>query len=382
MPAFVRAFFRSPNAAKNGGMAGRRPTPQCDGQAMTETFDAIVIGAGPTGLACGIELQKCGLNAVLIEKGCVVNSIYNYPTHMTFFTTPELLEIGNLPMTSLNEKPNRTEALKYYRRVADHYKLDIHQYERVDKIEGGDNAFVAHTTDRLGERHEYHARKIVMATGYYDEPNLLGVPGEELEKVLHYYKEPHPYYNHDVVVIGGKNSAAIAALELFWTGARVTLVHRYGGISKSVKYWIKPNLENRIGAGDIPAYFNSHVVEILPDSIRIATPEGEKTLKNDYVFALIGYHPDLKFLASMGITLEPETGKPRTNPETLESDRPGHLPGRSDRGRHAHQRDLHRERPLPRQADREVNRGTASIVVGSGIPACRRALARRCTPGP
>ncbi len=195
---------------------------------MTDTFDALVVGAGPTGLACGIELQQRGVKTVLIEKGCVVNSIYHYPTNMSFFTTPELLEIGNIPMTSLNEKPNRTEALKYYRKVAEHYHLNIHQYEKVDRISGEDNAFEVATTDRLGCNHLYRARKVVLSTGYYDVPNLLNVPGEELDKVLHYYKEPHPYYNHDVAVIGAKNSAAIAALELYWTGARVTSDSSWG----------------------------------------------------------------------------------------------------------------------------------------------------------
>jgi thioredoxin reductase (NADPH) len=289
----------------------------------SEGFDAVVVGAGPTGLACGIELKRLGVRAVLIDKGCVVNSIYHYPTHMTFFTTPELLEIGDLPMTSLNEKPNRTEALKYYRRAADHYALDVRQYERVDQVSGEDNSFHVATTDRLGCRHVYLARKIVLATGYYDIPNLLNVPGESLEKVMHYYKEPHPYYNHDVAVIGAKNSAAITALELYWTGARVTLIHRGSGISDKVKYWIKPNIENRIKNREIPAYFNSHVLEIMPDEIRILTPEGEVTLKNDFVFALIGYSPDLSFLNSIGITLEAHTLKPRTDPETLESERPG-----------------------------------------------------------
>ena len=180
-----------------------------------EKFDVVVVGAGPTGLACGIELQQRGMSTVLIEKGCVTNSIYNYPTHMVFFTTPELLEIGNIPMTSLNEKPGRTEALKYYRRVADHYKLDIHQYEKVDNIGGADGAFVVDTTDRYGCQHTYKAHKLILATGYYDVPNLLHVPGEDLPKVIHYYKEAHPYYNQDVAVIGAKNSAAIAALELF-----------------------------------------------------------------------------------------------------------------------------------------------------------------------
>jgi thioredoxin reductase (NADPH) len=290
---------------------------------VTESFDVVVVGAGPTGLACGIELQQRGLKTVLVEKGCVVNSIYHYPANMTFFTTPELLEIGNIPMTSLNDKPNRTEALKYYRKVAEHFRLEIRQYERVDRIAGGDGAFQVFTTDRLGFAHAYHARKIVLATGYYDVPNMLDVPGESLDKVLHYYQEAHPYYNHDVAVVGAKNSAAIAALELLWTGARVTLIHRGPGISDSVKYWIKPNIENRIKNGEIRAYFNSRVVEIRQDSIRIATPEGEVSLKNDFVFALIGYRPDLAFLNAAGIALEPDTLRPRTNPETLESDRAG-----------------------------------------------------------
>ncbi|MGP8245445.1 MAG: YpdA family putative bacillithiol disulfide reductase [Bryobacteraceae bacterium] len=288
-----------------------------------ESVDALVVGAGPTGLACGIELQRRGVRTVLIEKGCVVNSIYNYPTNMVFFTTPELLEIGDIPMTSLNEKPNRHEALKYYRRVADHYKLDIRQYERVDRITGEDNAFEISSTDRYGCAHSYRARKIVLASGYYDVANRLDVPGEELSKVLHYYKEPHPYYNHDVAVIGAKNSAAIAALELHWTGARVTLIHRGAGISSKVKYWIKPNIENRIKNGEIPAYFNSRVVEIQQRAIRVATPDGEITLRNDFVFALIGYRPDLAFLGSLGITLEPTTRRPRTDPATLESERAG-----------------------------------------------------------
>ena len=289
---------------------------------MTQ-FDAIVVGAGPTGLACGIELQERGIRTLLIEKGCVVNSIFNYPTNMVFFTTPELLEIGDIPMTSLNEKPNRHEALKYYRRVAAHFQLNIHDYERVENVSGDDGAFLVSTTDRLTCSHAYTARKIVLATGYYDVPNLLHVPGEELSKVYHYYKEPHPFYNHDVVVVGAKNSAAIAALELHWTGARVTLIHRGAGISEKVKYWIKPNIENRIKSGEIQAYFSSHLVEIRPDSVLISTPAGDLQLRNDFVFALTGYSPDLNFLNSIGITLEPETRRPRTDPRTLESQRAG-----------------------------------------------------------
>jgi thioredoxin reductase (NADPH) len=190
-------------------------------------------------------------------------------------------------------------------------------------VTGKDDAFLISTTDKLGCSHKYHARKVVLATGYYDVPNLLNVPGEELEKVHHYYKEPHPYYNHDVAVIGAKNSAAIASLELYWTGARVTLIHRGSGISDRVKYWIKPNIENRIKNGEIRAFFHSRVTEIKPESLSISNPDGEITIKNDFVFALIGYSPDLDFLSLLGITLEVQTLRPRTHPQTLESERPG-----------------------------------------------------------
>lgn len=285
---------------------------------MSAGYDVIVIGAGPTGLACGIELKKRGVSAVLIDKGCVVNSIYHYPTNMVFFTTPELLEIGGIPMTSLNEKPGRTEALKYYRRVADHYRLNIHQYEKVLSVAGEDGAFTVVTS--LGQ---YTAKKIILATGYYDVANRLDVPGEDLEKVIHYYKEAHPYYNHDVIVVGAKNSAAIAALELHWTGARVTLIHRGGEMSSKIKYWIKPNIENRIKNGEIAAYFHSQILEIRPKEVVIRTPGGELTLPNDFVFAMTGYRPDLEFLGSIGIRLDEKTQRPRTNPDTLESDRAG-----------------------------------------------------------
>ena len=280
--------------------------------------DAVVVGAGPTGLACGIELRKRGLDAVLIDKGCVVNSLYNYPTNLVFFTTPELLEIGGLPMTSLNEKPNRTEGLKYYRRCAEYFQLDIRQYERVLAVEGVDGAFTV-VTDK--ERHE--AKKVILATGYYDIPNMLKVPGEDLPKVIHYYREPHPYFNHDVLVVGAKNSAAIAALELFWTGARVTLVHRGPGIHDNVKYWIKPNIENRIKCGDVTAYFNSSVVEIREGEVDILAPDGLRTLKNDFVFAMVGYRPDFEFLAANGVHLDRTTQRPIVNGDCYESERPG-----------------------------------------------------------
>jgi thioredoxin reductase (NADPH) len=286
-------------------------------------FDVAIVGAGPTGLACGIELQKRGLSTILFDKGCVVNSLYSYPTNLVFFTTPELLEIGDIPMTSLNEKPGRTEALKYYRRVADHYALNVHQYEKVLGIDGADGRFSVHTETSDSELHSYDAKKIVLATGYYDIPNRMNVPGEQLDKVLHYYREAHPYYNQDVLVVGAKNSAAIAALELHWTGARVTMVIRRGSISPNVKYWIKPNIENRIKSGEIKAYFNSSVEEIRQHDVVLNTADGEVTLKNDYVFAMVGYQPDFLFMARHGILLDPETQRPRTDPETLESDRAG-----------------------------------------------------------
>jgi thioredoxin reductase (NADPH) len=286
-------------------------------------FDAVVIGAGPTGLSCALELKRRGMSVVLIDKGCIVNSLYHYPTQMVFFTTPELLEIGDIPMTSLNEKPVRVEALKYYRRVAMHYGLDVRQYQCVESISGEDGKFVTHAVDSQGCALKYESRKVILAMGYYDVPNKLNVPGEELPKVIHYYKEPHPYYDHDVLVIGAKNSAAIAALELWWTGARVTLVHRGEAIHNNVKYWIKPNIENRIKNGEIPAYFRSTVAAIGETSVRLQTPDGPKDIKNDFVFAMTGYRPDTTFLAAHGIVFDRETGRPYTNPETLESDRKG-----------------------------------------------------------
>jgi thioredoxin reductase (NADPH) len=301
-------------------------------------FDVVVVGAGPTGLACGIELKKRGLKTVLIEKGCVVNSLYNYPTNMMFFTTPELMEIGDIPMTSCGEKPTRTEALKYFVRVSDVHKLDIRQYQHVERVDGNDGAFVTHSRDRAAQPHAYASRKVVLATGYYDRPNRLNVLGEDLDKVRHYYKEPHPYYNQDVAVVGGKNSAVIAALELLRAGARVTLIHRGGGLSNQVKYWIRPDLENRIKSGEIKAHFLSRVMEITPDSILIEAPDGELTLKNDFVFAMIGYHPDIEFLAAHGISFDAETGRPYTNHVTLESARLGmHLAGVLVAGMHTNE---------------------------------------------
>jgi thioredoxin reductase (NADPH) len=288
-----------------------------------DRYDLLVIGAGPTGLACAIEAQKAGLRVVLVDKGCVCNSLFHYPAHMTFFTTSELLEIGGIPFPSTNAKPTRNEALEYYRQVALYYKLDIRQYYRVDAISGADGDFTVHLTDRFGRPSTLLAAKLAVATGYYDLPNWMGIPGETLSKVHHYYNDPHPFSGLDVAVIGGKNSAAIAALELWRHGARVTLIHRAAELHRHVKYWIKPDIENRIKAGEIKAYFSSKVVEILPDSIRLETPDGEVNLRNDFVFAMTGYHPDFTFLERLGVVFDGPDKRPRCNPETLESNVPG-----------------------------------------------------------
>jgi thioredoxin reductase (NADPH) len=290
----------------------------------SEIVDLLVIGAGPTGLACAIEAQRAGFSALLVDKGCLCNSLFHYPAHMTFFTTPELLEIGNMPFSSPNQKPNRNEALEYYRKVADHYRLNVRQYENVEQVDGSDGNFTVHTMDRFGRVLQYRARKLVVATGYYDLPNYLGIPGEDLNKVKHYYHEPHPFYGLDVLVIGGKNSAAIAALDLWRHGAKVTLVHRGPAMHRHVKYWILPDINNRVKNGEIKAYFNSNVTNIAEDDVTLSTPEGTVTLPNQFVFALTGYHPDFRFIERLGITLDKENDHcPVCNPATLESNVPG-----------------------------------------------------------
>jgi thioredoxin reductase (NADPH) len=284
-----------------------------------DTFDVLVVGAGPTGMACAIEAQRAGFRSVLIDKGCLVNSLYHYPPQMVFFTTPELLEIGDIPFPSAHPKPTREEALEYYRKVAAHYQLDVRPYERVERVEGKDGDFRVQVRDRHDASLVHRARKLVIATGYYDLPNVMAVPGEDLPKVMHYYGESHPYYGLDVLVVGAKNSAAIAALELWRRGARVTLVHRGPGIHPNVKYWIKPDIENRIKAGEVRAYFDASVREIGPDYVLLSTPQGEVRLKNDFVFALTGYHPDYSFMRSLGIELEPKDCRPVCDPESLET---------------------------------------------------------------
>jgi thioredoxin reductase (NADPH) len=290
---------------------------------ISENFDVLVVGAGPTGLACAIEAQRAGLRSVLVDKGCLCNSLFHYPSNMTFFTTPELLEIGDMPFSSPNQKPSRNEALEYYRKVAEHYQLEMRLYQNVSSLTGEDGDFAITTIDRFDRQRVYAARKVILATGYYDLPNYLEVPGEELPKVLHYYHDPHPYYDQKVVVIGGKNSAAIAALDLWRHGAHVTLVHRGEAMHRHVKYWIFPDINNRIKNGEVTAYFSSSVTSIAKDSVKLLTPQGLVTLENDFVFALTGYHPDFDFLAAVGVQMEGEDRCPVCDPQSLESNIPG-----------------------------------------------------------
>jgi thioredoxin reductase (NADPH) len=285
--------------------------------------DVMVIGAGPTGLACAIEAKRAGMRPLVIDKGCLCNSLFHYPTNLVFFTTPELLEIGELPLTTSGEKPTRAEALKYYRKAAEHDALELRLFETVERVEASDGRFVVHTRESNGTAQEYKCRKVIIATGYYDLPNLLGVPGEELPHVSHYYTEAHPYWGQDVIVIGGKNSAAEAALDLYSGGARVTLVHRRPELGATIKYWVRPDIENRIKAGQVRALMNTQVTRIEPEQVWVRSNGAERALPAKAVFALTGYHPDFEFLEQQGIRLDPATRKPDYNPETHESNVPG-----------------------------------------------------------
>ncbi len=299
------------------------------------TYDIICIGAGPTGLATAIEAKRAGMRPLVIDKGCLCNSIYHYPVNMVFFTTPELLEIGDLPLVCAAEKPTRVEALKYYRKAAEHYGLELRLYERVLRVDGQDGNFTVVTKTEKGTEERYSSKKIAVATGYYDLPNELGVPGEELPHVSHYYTEPHEFWNQDVVVVGGKNSAAEAALDLFRNGARVTLVHRQKDLGATIKYWVRPDIENRIKAGQVKALFETCVKKITSDEVVVENGAGERRLPARQVFALIGYHPDFAFIEKLGVQLDPENRKPALDPDTLESNVPGiHLAGVVIGGRH------------------------------------------------
>jgi thioredoxin reductase (NADPH) len=295
---------------------------------MENSYDVVCIGAGPTGLACAIEAKRAGMRPLVIDKGCLCNSLFYYPTNMNFFTTPERMEIGDLPMTIAGGKPTRPESLKYYRRAVEHYEIPTRLYEKVERIDGENGAFVVHTLVDSGVRREYGSKKVIIATGYYDLPNRLGIPGEDLPHVSHYFTEPHPYWNQDVVVVGGKNSAAEAALDLFRAGARVTLIHRGSAMGKSLKYWVKPDIENRISAGEIRAMFLSQVTRIEPNQVWVRNSSQEIALPAVEVFAMTGYHPDFDFIERQGIRSDLDTRRPECNPDTLESNVLGiHLAG-------------------------------------------------------
>jgi thioredoxin reductase (NADPH) len=282
---------------------------------MTE-YDLIIVGGGPIGLACAIEAQKKKLKYLIIEKGAIVNSIFNYPLYMTFFSTAERLEIGDIPFNCLAPKPGRQEALEYYRNIHRYFNFSIHLFERVLSVQKQENSIFKITSDK----NSYEAKNVVIATGFYDIPIEMNVKGEELPKVRHYYKEAHEYAFRNVLIVGANNSSVDAALECWRKGANVTMVIRKNEINHRVKYWVKPDIENRITEGSITAYFESNITEIRENEVEIAAPTGKVTIENDFVLALTGYKPDLTFLEKMGIQLSDDELKiPTYNPETMET---------------------------------------------------------------
>ena len=297
--------------------------------------DLIIVGAGPAGLAAAISAKKAGLDYRLFEKGVLVNALFHFPAQMVFFTTPELIEIGGLPFVTSRDKPTRDEALRYYRRVVDTYELDISFGYTVTTLRGasnGDEGFTVSTRDGEGRAKQWRSRTVVLSTGCYDRPNLIGVPGEELPHVSHYYREPHAYYRKQVVVVGGKNSSAEAALDLYRAGAQVTLVHRGAALSDSIKYWVKPDIENRIKEGSIQARFETRVVEIKPREVVVegvpsngqgSTDPAHDVIPADAVFLLTGYLADMELLRAGGIAVNPETLVPEYDPNTFETNVPG-----------------------------------------------------------
>ncbi|MBC6427046.1 MAG: YpdA family putative bacillithiol disulfide reductase [Ekhidna sp.] len=279
-------------------------------------LDVVIIGAGPIGLACGIEAEKTGLSYEIIDKGCLVNSLYNYPGNMTFFSTSDKLEIGEVPFISHHPKPTRSEALEYYRRVASSWKLRTRLYERIESVKSEKDNFLINS-----QKQTYKARNLIIATGFYDLPYLLDIPGEDLPKVKHYYDEPHPYFDMNVAVVGAANSAVDVALEVFRKGAKsVTMVIREAEINPRVKYWVRPDIDNRIGEGSIKAYFKSKITKIDPYTINISTPEENMTIQNDFVLAMTGYRPNFSFLESVGVNIRNDEFKtPEYNTKTMQS---------------------------------------------------------------
>ncbi len=279
-------------------------------------FDVLIIGAGPIGMACAIEAKNAGLSYVIVEKGALVNSLYNYPVFMTFFSTSQRLEIGDVPFVSINPKPNRNEAVEYYRRVAEKFSLNIHLYEAVEAVKKEEDGLFAVKTSKKN----YSARFVIVSTGFYDVPVLMNIPGEELPKVTHYYKDPHQYAFQQVLVVGANNSAIDAALETYRKGAQVSLIIRGHEIGSYVKYWVRPDIENRIKEGDIKVYYGSTLKSVEPHTVHIQTPEGELVLENDFVIAMTGYTPDFKLLENLGLELSDDNANcPMYNPETMES---------------------------------------------------------------
>ncbi len=286
---------------------------------MAKQVPLIIIGGGPIGLACALAAQNEGLDYLILEKGCLVNSLYRYPLNMTFFSTSERLEIGGIPFVSNNAKPTRPEALEYYRRVALSKHVKINLFEKAESIKPNGEGYTVIT-----DKNTYTAKNIIIATGFYDIPNLLNIPGENLPKVTHYYKDPHFYATQKVIVIGANNSAVDAALETYRKGADVTMVIREGEIGKRVKYWVKPDIENRVKEGSIKAYFHSVLTNIRETEADILTPEGVVTIPNDFVIAATGYQPDFSFLERTGITLSDDAVRsPSYDPETMETNLPG-----------------------------------------------------------
>ncbi|MEZ5056477.1 MAG: YpdA family putative bacillithiol disulfide reductase [Saprospiraceae bacterium] len=283
-----------------------------------DKLDVIIVGAGPTGLSCGIEAKKAGLNFLILEKGVLVNSLFHFPTNMTFFSTSKLLEIGEVPFISHNEKPTRREALEYYRRIAETWKLPVKTYTPVTNLNPTEGGYVISTPKK-----DYFTKNVIVSSGFYDVPRLMNVPGEDLKKVKHYYDEAHPYLGQKVLVVGAANSACDVALELWQKGSEVTMAIRSDEIYPRVKYWIKPNIENRIKEGSIPAYFDTTVKEIKPDSVVLNTPEGEKEIENDVVMAMTGYQPNYAMLEKFGIEIPDNEEKiPVYNAETFETNLP------------------------------------------------------------
>jgi thioredoxin reductase (NADPH) len=290
-----------------------------------EQIDIAVIGAGPCGIAVGAAAAEVGARAVLFDKGCITSSIVDYPYYMRFFSTADRLEVGGLPWAIPEKNPSRQEALVYYRRVVQHFGMEVRQYEGVETIEGSEGDFRLRTRTGSGVRREVRARYLVMATGGFHGPNLLDVPGEELPKVLHYYKEPYPFYDQDVLVVGGRNSAVESALELFRAGARVTMVHFLEGIDQGVKPWVVPDITNRLEQGQIGVFWKHRVTEILPESVRLRNEDtGSITeVANDWVLAMTGWHPNPLLLQGIGVEIDGESGIPKHDPATMETNVPG-----------------------------------------------------------